>query len=57
VRDPFIVYSSNIFAILGLRSLFAFVSKAVAELEYLQTAVRTEFADRLGGSNGDSDMS
>jgi predicted tellurium resistance membrane protein TerC len=33
------VYSSNIFAILGLRSLYAFVAQMVAELEYLQTAV------------------
>jgi predicted tellurium resistance membrane protein TerC len=33
------VYSSNIFAIMGLRSLFAFVATMVAELEYLQTAV------------------
>ncbi len=38
-QDPFIVYSSNIFAILGLRSLYAFVAQMVAELEYLQTAV------------------
>jgi TerC family integral membrane protein len=38
-QDPFIVYSSNIFAILGLRSLYAFVAEMVAELEYLQTAV------------------
>ena len=38
-QDPFIVYSSNIFAILGLRSLYAFVATIVAELEYLQTAV------------------
>ena len=38
-EDPLIVYSSNIFAIMGLRSLFAFVATMVAELEYLQTAV------------------
>jgi len=38
-QDPFIVYSSNIFAILSLRSLYAFVATLVAELEYLQTAV------------------
>ncbi|EEH55066.1 uncharacterized protein MICPUCDRAFT_19295 [Micromonas pusilla CCMP1545] len=38
-QDPLIVYSSNIFAILGLRSLYAFVATMVAELEYLQTAV------------------
>eukprot|EP00241_Pyramimonas_parkeae_P005965 CAMPEP_0114245694 /NCGR_PEP_ID=MMETSP0058-20121206/12045_1 /TAXON_ID=36894 /ORGANISM="Pyramimonas parkeae, CCMP726" /LENGTH=388 /DNA_ID=CAMNT_0001358789 /DNA_START=387 /DNA_END=1553 /DNA_ORIENTATION=- len=37
--DPFIVYSSNMFALLSLRALFAFVSEIVAELEYLQTAV------------------
>ena len=38
-QDPIVVYSSNIFAILGLRSLYAFVATMVAELEYLQTAV------------------
>ena len=38
-QDPFIVYTSNIFAILSLRSLYAFVATLVAELEYLQTAV------------------
>jgi len=38
-KDPFIVYTSNIFAICGLRSLFGFVSAMVSELEYLQTAV------------------
>jgi len=38
-RDPLVIYSSNIFAILALRSLFRFVADAVAELEYLQTAV------------------
>jgi TerC family integral membrane protein len=32
-QDPLIVYSSNIFAILGLRSLYAFVATMVAELE------------------------
>lgn len=37
--DPFIVYSSNMFALLSLRALFAFVAEVVAELEYLQTAV------------------
>jgi len=38
-KDPFIVYTSNMFAILSLRQLFGLVSKAVGELEYLQTAV------------------
>jgi len=38
-HDPFIVYTSNIFAILGLRSLYTVISKAVADLPYLKPAV------------------
>jgi TerC family integral membrane protein len=38
-EDPFIVFSSNIFAILALRSLFQVLSVAVKELEYLEQAV------------------
>ena len=38
-KDPFIVYTSNIFAICSLRSLFGFVSAVVSELEYLETSV------------------
>lgn len=38
-HDPFIVYTSNIFAILGLRSLYTIISKAVADLPYLKPAV------------------
>lgn len=38
-QDPFIVYTSNIFAIAGLRSLYGVLSKAVASLEYLEKAV------------------
>lgn len=38
-HDPFIVYTSNIFAILGLRSLYTIVSKAVSDLPYLKPAV------------------
>eukprot|EP00638_Chattonella_subsalsa_P006724 CAMPEP_0117755346 /NCGR_PEP_ID=MMETSP0947-20121206/13395_1 /TAXON_ID=44440 /ORGANISM="Chattonella subsalsa, Strain CCMP2191" /LENGTH=374 /DNA_ID=CAMNT_0005574659 /DNA_START=63 /DNA_END=1187 /DNA_ORIENTATION=+ len=38
-RDPFIVFTSNIFAILGLRSLFTILSKAVTDLPYLEPAV------------------
>ena len=34
--DPFIVFTSNIFAILGLRSLFSVLSKGLAKLEYLR---------------------
>jgi tellurite resistance protein TerC len=35
-RDPFIVYTSNIFAILGLRSMYFMLSAAVARFKYLK---------------------
>ncbi|XP_043709010.1 thylakoid membrane protein TERC, chloroplastic isoform X3 [Telopea speciosissima] len=38
-RDPFIVFSSNLFAILGLRSLYVLISESMSELEYLQPAI------------------
>lgn len=38
-HDPFIVYTSNIFAILGLRSLYTLVAKAISELPYLKSSV------------------
>ena len=38
-RDPLLVYTSNLFAIASLRSLYAFVATAVEELRYLQTSV------------------
>eukprot|EP00611_Tribonema_gayanum_P004853 TRINITY_DN14088_c0_g1_i1.p1 TRINITY_DN14088_c0_g1~~TRINITY_DN14088_c0_g1_i1.p1 ORF type:complete len:366 (+),score=122.88 TRINITY_DN14088_c0_g1_i1:51-1100(+) len=38
-RDPFLVYTSNIFAILNLRSLYTVLSNAVGDLEYLRPAV------------------
>eukprot|EP01031_Cornospumella_fuschlensis_P032658 gene32658-39483_t len=38
-QDPVVVYTSNIFAIAGLRSLYAILSKAVSELKYLEKAV------------------
>ena len=38
-HDPFIVYTSNIFAIMGLRSLYTVVAKAVQDLKYLKPAV------------------
>jgi TerC family integral membrane protein len=37
--DPFIVYTSNMFAILSLRSLYGVLSKAVTQLKYLEKAV------------------
>jgi tellurite resistance protein TerC len=35
-QDPFIVYTSNIFAILGLRSMFFMLSAAVERFKYLK---------------------
>lgn len=37
--DPFIVYTSNMFAILSLRSLYSFVSTVMTELRFLDKAV------------------
>lgn len=37
--DPLIVFSSNIFAIASLRSVFGILSKAIADLVYLEKAV------------------
>ncbi|EPS67231.1 hypothetical protein M569_07543, partial [Genlisea aurea] len=38
-RDPFIVFTSNFFAILGLRSYFTLISEGMADLDYLQPAI------------------
>lgn len=38
-RDPFIVYSSNIFAILGLRSLYFMIGHLIGKLAYLKTGI------------------
>ena len=38
-RDPFIVYTSNIFAILGLRALYFLLAGAMSELHYLKTGL------------------
>ena len=37
--DPFVVYTSNIAAVVGLRSLYQILSVAVADLVYLERAV------------------
>lgn len=37
--DPFVVYSSNVFAIAGLRALYTLVAKAVDSMVYLKPAV------------------
>jgi predicted tellurium resistance membrane protein TerC len=38
-QDPLIVYSSNVFAIMALRSLYTLVASAVNSLEYIKPAV------------------
>lgn len=38
-EDPFIVFTSNICAILGLRSIYTILSKAASDLKYLEPAV------------------
>ena len=38
-RDPFIVYSSNVFAILGLRALFFVLASVMDRFEYLKPGV------------------
>lgn len=38
-KDPLIVYASNIFAIMALRSLYKVVAKAVSSFRYLKPAV------------------
>lgn len=38
-QDPFIAYSSNIFAVFGLRSLFFLLREAMVEFVYLEPAV------------------
>ncbi|GMY14658.1 thylakoid membrane protein TERC, chloroplastic isoform X1 [Fagus crenata] len=38
-RDPVIVFTSNLFAILGLRSLYTLISEGMSDLEYLQPSI------------------
>eukprot|EP00584_Thalassiosira_punctigera_P005501 CAMPEP_0172525880 /NCGR_PEP_ID=MMETSP1067-20121228/897_1 /TAXON_ID=265564 ORGANISM="Thalassiosira punctigera, Strain Tpunct2005C2" /NCGR_SAMPLE_ID=MMETSP1067 /ASSEMBLY_ACC=CAM_ASM_000444 /LENGTH=399 /DNA_ID=CAMNT_0013309263 /DNA_START=124 /DNA_END=1323 /DNA_ORIENTATION=+ len=38
-ENPLVVFSSNMFAIMGLRSLYTILSKAAADLKYLEPAV------------------
>jgi tellurite resistance protein TerC len=37
--DPFVIFTSNIFAILGLRSLYFLLARAVGKFHYLQTSL------------------
>ncbi|KAK4396297.1 Thylakoid membrane protein TERC, chloroplastic [Sesamum angolense] len=47
-RDPFIVFSSNLFAILGLRSYYTLISESMADLEYLQVAAGLPYGNENG---------
>jgi tellurite resistance protein TerC len=38
-RDPLVIYTSNIFAVLGLRSLFFLLRTAVSRFDYLQQGI------------------
>jgi tellurite resistance protein TerC len=38
-RDPFLVYTSNVFALLGLRSLYFLVAGAIRELRFLRVGL------------------
>jgi tellurite resistance protein TerC len=38
-RDPFLVYTSNVFAVLGLRSLYFALAGTIAHLRYLKTSL------------------
>jgi tellurite resistance protein TerC len=38
-RDPFLIYSSNVFAILGLRALFFVLAGMLDRFVYLKTGV------------------
>lgn len=38
-ENPLVVFTSNMFAIMGLRSLYTILSKAASDLEYLEPAV------------------
>ncbi|CAM9369526.1 unnamed protein product [Ectocarpus sp. 6 AP-2014] len=37
--DPFVVFTSNLFAIMGLRSIYVIIAQAVSQLPYLKPAV------------------
>ena len=47
--DPYIVYTSNMFAILGLRAWYGVLARAAQELEYLETAVAVVLGRSSGG--------
>lgn len=58
-NNPFVVFTSNMFAIAGLRSLFGVLSQAVADLEYLEKAVGlvlAVIAAKLGAESFDYEL-
>ena len=40
-RDPFLVYTSNVFALLGLRSLYFLLAGAIRKLRFLRIGLRS----------------
>lgn len=59
-QDPFIVYTSNVWAILNLRSTFTLLANAVEDLPYLRPAVAIVLAFvgfKLGGEYFGYDIS
>jgi len=40
-HDPFVVYTSNVFAVMGLRSLYFVIARALSKLHYLRTGLST----------------
>lgn len=59
-KDPFIVYTSNVWAILNLRSTFTLLANAVEDLPYLRPAVAIVLAFvgfKLGGEYFGYDIS
>jgi TerC family integral membrane protein len=40
-HDPFVVYTSNVFAVMGLRSLYFVIARALSKLRYLRTGLST----------------
>lgn len=49
-RDPFIVYTSNLWAILSLRGLYGFVSTFMQQMRYLDKAGEQECTAQQAGA-------
>ena len=46
--DPFVVYTSNVFALLGMRALYFLLAGAAARLRYLRPGLAVILAARRG---------